>query len=166
MADRLTVTTDFSELYSWLGEIAERFTDQRPLRGKIVGIMRRGPGSISQQFAQETAILTTGARRRWAKLKPATIADRIRQGHGAGPILERTGAYKRAWLGQGAGAFTRITRKTWAVGVNPGVFPQVRVFQGARTVRGVKPRPVRVSKQVIERSLEASLQFVATGARK
>jgi len=36
----------------------------------------------------------------WQPLKTATIRDRVRKGYGAGPILHRTGKYKRSFKGE------------------------------------------------------------------
>lgn len=62
--------------------------DFRPVYERFEAYHRR---SIMRNFAAE------GRPRRWAPLQPATIADRVRQGYGAGPILERTGALKRGF---------------------------------------------------------------------
>lgn len=47
--------------------------------------------SIQRNFAAE------GRPTRWAPLKDVTIADRLRQGYGAGPILQRTGSMARSF---------------------------------------------------------------------
>lgn len=56
----------------------------------------------------------------WPALAPKTIAERQRQGFGAGPILERTGALRRALtLGQGAYIRTTATRFTVQLASEP-----------------------------------------------
>jgi phage gpG-like protein len=47
--------------------------------------------SIMRNFAAE------GRPRKWAPLQPDTIADRIRRGFGAGPILQRSGRMMRGF---------------------------------------------------------------------
>ena len=47
--------------------------------------------SIRRNFDAE------GRPNKWTRLLPATIRDRLRQGFGAGPILDRTGALKRGF---------------------------------------------------------------------
>jgi hypothetical protein len=50
----------------------------------------------------------------WAPLTKRTVQDRVRQGFGAGPILQRTGALKRA-LTLGVGAYARMTPSSFQV---------------------------------------------------
>lgn len=47
--------------------------------------------SIMRNFAAE------GRPDSWAPLQPATIADRLRRGYGAGPILQRSGSMMRGF---------------------------------------------------------------------
>lgn len=55
----------------------------------------RGPGvaAIRQEFTQNFA--DESGRKRWARLAPATVRDRVAKGYGRGPILQRTGRLKR-----------------------------------------------------------------------
>lgn len=65
-----------------LNGLVERSKNMKPVMERFGEYML---GSIDRNFKSE------GRPRKWAKLKDTTIADRKRNGFGAGPILERTG---------------------------------------------------------------------------
>lgn len=78
----------FVELRRPLEHYRTAARDFSPVYKRFSQYQRR---SINRNFAAE------GRPRRWAALRPATVADRVRQGFGAGPILVRTGAMKRGF---------------------------------------------------------------------
>lgn len=47
----------------------------------------------------------------WPPLAPSTIADRLRRGFGPGPILVRSGRYRRSWMGGPASMMTYVQRE-------------------------------------------------------
>jgi len=49
-------------------------------------------GNVNNNFGTEGAFLE----KKWANLKPSTIAQRLRSGFSAGPILQRTGKLKNS----------------------------------------------------------------------
>lgn len=85
-----------------LAGIAQRPTDLGPVWPTVVGVFQQ---IVGRAFATEGA--STGAP--WRELAPRTQADRRRNGFPpAHPILERTGALKRA-LTIGEGAYVSMT---------------------------------------------------------
>ncbi len=46
----------------------------------------------------------------WPPLAPSTVADRLRRGFGPGPMLVRSGRYRRSWLGGPASTSTYAQR--------------------------------------------------------
>ena len=66
---------------------------------------------IEQRFAKE-ATRTKGGKK-WKKLKPATIKDRMRGGYGASPILERTVLLKHLAKRAVANTFKAYSRIQW-----------------------------------------------------
>lgn len=96
----------------------------------LAGVMRRGPGSVADQFDRQTEM---GAR--------ASIRWRRTRAFGNRPApsrtLHRTGALRSAWTG-GAGARTDYRPNGVSIGVDRVRFPQAAVFQRS----GITPIPV------------------------
>lgn len=68
----------------WLERLDHFRTSAEDLRSVFDPFGRYMLRSIDRTFISE------GRPRRWRALKPATVRERIRQGYGAGPILQRT----------------------------------------------------------------------------
>lgn len=67
---------------------------------------------ISEQFSSQGSAITSA----WKPLKPRTIAQRIRAGFGAGPILQRSGKLKSSFRA------TKQTKNELNVGSNSKYF--------------------------------------------
>jgi hypothetical protein len=91
---RPTVTTerDFQNRIEVIRSLA------RP-HPELVQVVQR---AILQAYAENFASESAGGTR-WAALAASTILDRLAQGYGAGPILQRTGNYRSSWVNDGDG---------------------------------------------------------------
>jgi hypothetical protein len=105
-----------------LRAMAARAHNPAPVLRTWPGIMRRGVGSIAEQFRRRVTLFYGGRTKKW----------KARQPFGNFPT-RGTGKYEAAWLG-GAGSITQVSGDAVIVGVNPSLFPQVRGLQGTRTV--------------------------------
>lgn len=56
---------------------------------------------FASNFADEGGVFGQGAWAQWAPLAQSTIADRLRRGYDAGPILERTGQLRQSTTERG-----------------------------------------------------------------
>lgn len=65
-------------------------------------------------MASEGAVFGHG----WAPLQPNTIAERVRKGYGAGPILWRTGELGQSLSGDGGMAIKEVTPTSMTVGTS------------------------------------------------
>lgn len=77
--------TDFTDR---LDRIGVKLTDWRPVFQQYGAYLLR---SIDRNFQAQ------GRPSRWKPLAPATIRERLREGYGAGPILQRSGALRRSF---------------------------------------------------------------------
>ncbi len=106
-----------------LGRIKARLAE--PLgegRGEMLAelvIRNGGEGSVRDMFERGMS----GDGIPWPPPKPFGNYD------GANPPLNRSGAYKDAWMDEGPGALTIIAGNRLDIGVDRTLFPQVRVFQ-------------------------------------
>lgn len=91
---------DINEWVKDLDHFSEKFEDFSEVFDAFGGYMLQ---SIQRNFSAE------GRPRKWTPLKEATIKDRIRQGYGAGPILQRTGSLK-------SGFYFESTKRTFRMG--------------------------------------------------
>ena len=100
---------------------------QRPLAGRggtiVAQVMRKGEGSVAAQFKAETELLFRGGRSPWKRTQPF--------GRRAAPAktLQRTGALRRAWTGDGPGSLTMTRANRVTIGVDTARFPQAAMFQ-------------------------------------
>ena len=158
MAATIRARPDLRQPRAWLGKLVSRMMSPAPLSRSVTAIMRRGPGSVDAQFEAQAQFTKTGGRRAW---KPSQRV--LRDG---GLTLVLTGAYRRAWAGRGSGGVGTHRGNTFRIGVSRGSFPQVRILQGSRTVRGVVPRRVGVGKVMLERNTDAALDYYVRGRVK
>jgi len=127
----LTISADVKRAQAKLEGVLKR--SRAPFGGPsgpaVVAVLRHGPGSVAAQFAAEATLLSGGGAAAWPRTKPF--------GNRPPPAktLQRSGSYRAAWLGQGAGAVTRITPTRVSIGVDPRVMPRVLLFQARRAVR-------------------------------
>lgn len=80
---RLRISIDDEDARAALRRLLALGADLSPLTRRVAATLE---DSVAESFARQAS--PAGA---WAPLKPATIADRIRRGYRAGPILERSG---------------------------------------------------------------------------
>lgn len=100
---RITMTMDgVTVIDRMLQGIEERARDLTPMWPAVYDAFH---AILTKAFDTEGASTDAG---KWAPLAPRTIKQRVRQGFGAGPILQRTEALKRA-LTLGVGAYARMT---------------------------------------------------------
>lgn len=74
--------------------------------------------AINRGFASNFDNERAGDGGDWNRLRPFTIADRKRKGFGPGPILDRTGQYRRTFTNRGASGHVekfRATRTGWTL---------------------------------------------------
>lgn len=69
---------------------------------------------FAQNMATEGGLFAGG----WAPLQANTIAERVRKGYGAGPILWRTGELGHSLAGDGGNAIKEITPTSVTVGTS------------------------------------------------
>lgn len=102
---------------------------------EIAQTMRTGPGSFAEQFADETTWSGASSKKAWKK------TSAFGRQPPPSKTLQRTGRYRNAWLGQGAGSVFRVSGNDIAIGIDSSVFPQAVVFQGSSPTRQrVTPR--------------------------
>lgn len=102
-------------------------------RGKrAVKIMRTGPRGIREQFRDQTEYRESSATPWAKKQKFGTKSAR-------GKTMLGTGAYRKAWLG-GAGGIETTGDKVITVGVEPALFPQVKIHQAASLFTLIRPK--------------------------
>lgn len=84
----------------------------------VAQAMRRGPGSVDDQFRQQSTFPRGGGRIRWKKTKPF--------GNRPAPAmtLVRSGGLWAAWTGRGAGSVMRRSARRVVIGVDSRRFPQ------------------------------------------
>lgn len=108
---------------------AEPMLGQRGQR--FVALARNGDGGIRQQFAEERGQTARGSEP-WSKESPSGgRAGAFGNRQAPRKLLQRSGAYRGAWLG-GPGAITKVTHRTFEIGVDSTMFPQVVPFQSAQ----------------------------------
>jgi len=78
---------EFRQAIQHYGEAARDFS---PALQEYLAYQLR---SIDRNFRAE------GRPQRWAALKPGTVLDRLHEGYGAGPILQRSGKLRRGFKG-------------------------------------------------------------------
>lgn len=113
--------------------VAEPMLGQRGKR--FVGLARFGEGGVRQQFADERGQTERGAEA-WPKTKAFNRRPAPQK------TLQVTGAYRSAWLG-GAGSVERINARSFELGVDSTLFPQVVPFQSARGRRAKVTKAMR-----------------------
>ena len=92
-------------------------------RGKATAkIMRDGTRGIKAQFAAQSEFNKNGSVP-WDKTQPFGTRKAPRY------TLRRSGKYRSAWLG-GVGSVVKIKNNEVTIGVDKGVFPQVKIHQG------------------------------------
>lgn len=106
-----------------------------PVGERAAAIMRLGPGSVGDQFAQQ-ATHGEGGIAAWAPAKAF--------GNRAAPpkTLERSGGLRRGWTGRGPGGIVQVATDRVAVGVDASVFPAV-----VAQMHGATIRPKRMGKR-------------------
>lgn len=166
--------------------IQRRLAD--PLEGDsgrlVVRAMRKGDGSVDDQFRRQGAMTLSGGFQAWPKTKPFGKDAKFQA-----RTLKRTGRYLADWRGEGAGGYHVIERTRAAIGVDPSVHPQVFILMGNRPharrvtdkMRGylaakkgvylkkttqfliTEPRPFRVNPQMLRRARHTIANYVLTG---
>lgn len=113
----------------------------RPFYGdrgrRALGVIRfTAKDSVAAQFAQERHVDGTTVTP-WPKTKAF--------GNRPAPAktLQRTGAYRRAFLGQSSQGYQKITEKAIEFGPDPAQVPHVKVFQKRGRGTRVKADPTR-----------------------
>ena len=102
-------------------------------RGKEAAkIMRTGPKGVYRQFVDQTEYLKKLSIP-WKKTKPFGSREAPKK------TMLRTGLYRSAWIG-GAGSIEKITKTTVQLGVDSGLFPQVKIHQSKREATRIKPK--------------------------
>lgn len=155
-----------------------------PAVGKhIAAVMRKGEGSVDDQWRRQGSIGPRGGFRAWPRTKPFGNVKAPARG------LKRTGQYLAAWRGEGAGSVMRIGQSAVAIGVDPTRFPQVRVFMAdsptsirvtprmrgylgavkgvhlrrATAVIVVEPRPFLVNPPILRRARTILVSYAING---
>jgi hypothetical protein len=126
-------------------------TDMRDLAAFFMAISR--PGTVMTRAVGDTVrdIFDSHFRTQgysfipWGPLRPRTIAERIKQGYGGtGPILQRTGKYRKSFTVRGGDNYERtmITPKGWRMEFGSEDF-RVNVLEaGRRRPTSMVARPV------------------------
>lgn len=109
--------------------LAKPFDQGRGLQ--VAKIMRMGPKGVYRQFVDQTEYRGTSAIP-WVRTKPFGNRPAPRK------TLLGTGLYRSAWLG-GAGGTEKITASSVEIGVDRGLFPQVRIHQSRSAKTKIKP---------------------------
>jgi phage gpG-like protein len=95
----------------------------------------------------EKTFKAEGRPKKWTKLAPSTIQDRIRKGFRPGPILTRTGDLRRSLTQRGAQKqIFRVTRNSMTLGSS---VPYLSVHQ-----RGTRNVPQRVFIQILSQDVK------------
>lgn len=110
--------------------LAKPFDQGRGLQ--VAKIMRTGPKGVYRQFVDQTEYRGTSAIP-WVRTKPFGNRPAPRK------TLLGTGLYRSAWLG-GAGGTEKITASSVEIGVDRGLFPQVRIHQSRNASTTIKPK--------------------------
>ena len=183
---RVRVLDGFDDTF---GRYRRRLGNVSPIGGAIAQRMRRGVGSIEDQFNSTTELSLDGARRPWKRTRSWGKYQ------ASGKTLRRTGALFRAWMG-GTGSRQTVRKEAVAVGLHPkGIAFYGFIFQQERAmVRRVKrrrktqkgrirgtvtpgllfgafvkrqtvlePRPVSVNPKMLEGVGEVVTRFIARG---
>jgi len=156
-----------------------------PTANMVIQIARFGNGSITEQFAREATIFGSNSASPWA---PRFNTPQMRSVSGS--LLNRSGAYKKAWQGKGRGSFRSTKdKKRVSFGVNRGAMPMATMHQneGVTTYRygprrrvaigmatglwlrnptGVirtPGRPVSLNDRIANRALDAMAEYFLTG---
>lgn len=109
----------------------EPMLGQRGVR--FVALARNGAGGIREQFADERGQTSRGSEP-WKRTKAFGSRPAPRK------TLQASGAYRSAWLG-GPGSITKISARSFTIGVDSTMFPQVTAFQSPQGRRiGVTQR--------------------------
>jgi hypothetical protein len=172
------------------GKLSSRASGAVPATKKdLVRIMRRGMGSVDDQFRRQGSMGQGDRFKQWPKTKPFGKVEPPTR------TLKRTGQYLAAWRGESAGSFTYIrpltrTLHMLEIGVDPTRFPQakvlmanaptrirvtpkMRVFLGV--VKGVwlkkgkthiviPPRPFKVSGSMVSRVSGRLIDYIVRGS--
>lgn len=160
-----------------------------PLAGEsgrlVLRAMRKGDGSVDDQYRRQGAMTLSGGFQAWPKTKPFG-----KDAKAQARTLKRTGRYLADWRGEGAGGYHILERNRAAIGVDPNVHPQVLILMGdsphkrpvTKRMRGylaarkgvylkkttqfliTEPRPFRVNPQMLRRARHTIANYVLTGA--
>lgn len=187
MPVRLQTPRDLPALKPILERSRRGFTG--PLGQQIAAIIRRGPGSVDEQFTRQALDSAIAGRRKWDAVhdfgnRPAPSS-----------ILQRTGETRRAWGGGHPASITDIKPTVVSIGVRRSLAkavvhqhgatirarrftasgrPAMQIFLGRtygvwiparRLLQGlvIPPRPVGISSTVLRRASQAIAQHIATG---
>lgn len=99
---------------------------------EAVKIMRTGTKGVYRQFVDQTEYKGTTSTP-WARTQDFGTRKAPRK------TMLGTGLYRAAFLG-GAGSIERIEPKSVEIGVDSGLFPQVKIHQSRRPYTIVKPK--------------------------
>lgn len=128
---KLNVSIRAAPLREKLGGYAKRAkaSEWKAALHSVGKAVRQGPRGVSDQFRSGIGYFANNTAKRWAKTKAF--------GNVPAPTrtLIRSGAYRDAWMGRGAGAVERYASGRFEFGVDPTVFPQVDVFQAQSPTR-------------------------------
>lgn len=165
----------------------QRMGNMRPAYEAAVPIIRKGEGSIEDQYRRQATIGRGGRSTAWPRPKPFGTDAKFQA-----RSLKRTGRYLAAWLGEGPGAEVRIGANSVSVGVDRSAFPQLGVLQASRptaikvtqnmrgylgAVKGVhlrrstqilivEPRAFRTNPAMVRRARQALINYVINGVGK
>jgi phage gpG-like protein len=108
----IQITFDVSGIATVQQKFATYGADVKDLSVPFTEIADDLQADFTLNMATEGALFGGG----WAPLAPSTIADRVRKGYGAGPILYRTGALANSLSGDNSGAIKEVTPASVTVG--------------------------------------------------
>lgn len=165
-----------------------------PIGRSIAEIMRRGPGSVQEQFSRQALDSVITGKRSWPAVQDF--------GTRAAPSssLRRSGRLFNAWMGTDSAAITNVSPTAVEVGVSGEALPYVGMHMRGATIRAlhsnvatkhltmqlflgltygvwisarrllqglkVPARPVGISRTVMQRAGTAVIRHLRTGLRR
>lgn len=122
-------------------DFASRLKNLRAVARPQPDLVEQVQGAILLEFAQNFET-ESAAGFRWAKLAERTILDRLRQGYGAGPILNRSGDYEASWTdADAADHISELEQRVGGWSLAEGSSHRLTIFHQQGT-RRMPARPV------------------------
>lgn len=168
MTVSVTVKRTLGAQFELLPDARKRLADPvRPIGSFLANrVMRQGPAGVFDHFHRQAELPLKGGSNPWLQsIRALAVQGGVPGARGTPLTLVDQGPYRAAWEDRGPGTVTEITARSVAVGVNPGAFPHVVVFQSESQVGNVAPRPISVSKGTLERFEAAMLDWILRGRK-